>query len=85
MVKSKMNCLKCNCVERKSSEKTGSSKRIRLISHLCDIQEVDSELKSGQVEVTYIEEPTLTMSTCVNEGTYQSTQGFIYMNVVVLC
>ena len=57
-------------MERKSSEKRGGNKRIRLISHLCDIQEVDSDTESGRVEVTYIEEPTLTMSTCVDEGTY---------------
>ena len=71
MGKSKMNCLKCSCTcrDRKSSEKKGGNKRIKLISHLCDIQEVDSDLESGRVEVTYMEEPTLTMSTCVDEGT----------------
>ena len=62
-----MNCL-CSCVEGKDGEERGDNKRMRLISHLCDIKEVDNESDSENVEVTYIEDRTLTMSTCVDEG-----------------
>ena len=62
-----MNCL-CSCVEGTDDDKRGDNKRIKLISHLCDIEEEDDESEYEAVEVTYIEEGT--MSTCVEEGTY---------------
>ena len=61
-----MNCL-CGCVEKNDGEKRKDNKRIRLVTYLCDIMEVESESDYETVEVTYIEASA--MSNC-GEGIY---------------
>ena len=61
-----MNCL-CGCVEKNDGEKRKDNKRIRLVTYLCDIMEVDSESDYETVEVTYVEASA--MSNC-EEGIY---------------